>query len=219
MFSMIIVLETVIPSLAEGLEKASQQGMPNPVNSQSTYVSLTSTSYSANDQNYDVKVLKQRIMVDSVSYLLQEIYGFLDDANESGTTDPVAEAESRDCVICMCEARNTIVLPCRHLCLCNECADVLRAQGRNVPPEANVGVNAATNSSEGNLTNVESPAVESNLNSAPEPAVLNNGLLGGFQPSPPSRILMGPPKCPICRQVFHSLLQINLPKPAAPQLE
>ena len=33
-----------------------------------------------------------------------------------------------DCVVCMCEIRDTIILPCRHLCLCYTCAESLRFQ-------------------------------------------------------------------------------------------
>ena len=62
----------------------------------------------------------------------------------------------------MSENKDTIVLPCRHLCLCNTCADLLRMQGR---------VNETT------------PTAQ------------------------------GPPKCPICRQVFHSLISVTLPAP------
>jgi len=38
-----------------------------------------------------------------------------------------------ECVICMCEPRDTLILPCRHLCLCNGCADNLRYQANNCP--------------------------------------------------------------------------------------
>ena len=38
-----------------------------------------------------------------------------------------------ECVICMCEVRDTLILPCRHLCLCNGCADNLRYQANNCP--------------------------------------------------------------------------------------
>jgi hypothetical protein len=36
----------------------------------------------------------------------------------------------KECVVCMSEAKDTLVLPCRHLCLCGGCAQVLRMQGR-----------------------------------------------------------------------------------------
>lgn len=33
----------------------------------------------------------------------------------------------------MCDTRDTLILPCRHLCLCNSCADSLRYQASNCP--------------------------------------------------------------------------------------
>ena len=33
-----------------------------------------------------------------------------------------------ECVVCMCDSRDTIILPCRHLCLCYTFADSLRYQ-------------------------------------------------------------------------------------------
>lgn len=38
-----------------------------------------------------------------------------------------------ECVICMSEIRDTLILPCRHLCLCHLCADSLRYQANNCP--------------------------------------------------------------------------------------
>ncbi|XP_014387228.1 PREDICTED: RING finger protein 157 [Myotis brandtii] len=69
--------------------------------------------------------------VDGVSYLLQEIYGI---ENKYNTQDAkVAEDEvsdnSAECVVCLSDVRDTLILPCRHLCLCNTCADTLRYQG------------------------------------------------------------------------------------------
>uniref|UniRef100_A0A8C9K5P3 E3 ubiquitin-protein ligase n=1 Tax=Panthera tigris altaica TaxID=74533 RepID=A0A8C9K5P3_PANTA len=73
--------------------------------------------------------------VDGVSYLLQEIYGI---ENKYNTQDSkVAEDEvsdnSAECVVCLSDVRDTLILPCRHLCLCNTCADTLRYQANNCP--------------------------------------------------------------------------------------
>lgn len=43
------------------------------------------------------------------------------------------EDNGSECVICICEPRDTLILPCRHLCLCNSCADSLRYQANNCP--------------------------------------------------------------------------------------
>ncbi|KAL3901471.1 MAG: hypothetical protein SGCHY_000577 [Lobulomycetales sp.] len=90
-FDFIISISLVGPeSLREGLDKASEQGMPNPINSQATYVTLSRSG----DSPIGLKIQKQRIVIDSVAYLLQEVYGFLD--NEEDATEE--SRESRDCV-------------------------------------------------------------------------------------------------------------------------
>lgn len=43
------------------------------------------------------------------------------------------EMKGIECVICMCETRDTLILPCRHLCLCKLCAINLRVQSNNCP--------------------------------------------------------------------------------------
>lgn len=47
--------------------------------------------------------------------------------------DDDTEDNGSECVICMCDTRDTLILPCRHLCLCNSCADSLRYQANNCP--------------------------------------------------------------------------------------
>jgi hypothetical protein len=78
------------------------------------------------------------VQIDNTVYTLQEIYGFTDPTG-TGIEEPqspdsqTAEEDlqtMRECVICMSEPKDTAVLPCRHLCLCRDCAEVLRLQGR-----------------------------------------------------------------------------------------
>jgi hypothetical protein len=40
----------------------------------------------------------------------------------------VEDVEGAECVVCMSEARDTMVLPCRHMCLCSGCATAVMAQ-------------------------------------------------------------------------------------------
>ncbi|VVC96621.1 unnamed protein product [Leptidea sinapis] len=86
------------------------------------------------DGMYVLKALKQKLFVDGLCYLLQEIYGI---ENKNLDTKPTSDEETEDggleCVICMCDVRDTLILPCRHLCLCNSCADSLRYQANNCP--------------------------------------------------------------------------------------
>ncbi|OXB74496.1 UNVERIFIED_CONTAM: hypothetical protein H355_001878 [Colinus virginianus] len=109
------------------------------------------------DGSYSVKPLKQKQIVDRVSYLLQEIYGIENKNNQE--TKPYVELpfaatwaaehmkcwsqtailndensdNSNECVVCLSDLRDTLILPCRHLCLCNSCADTLRYQANNCP--------------------------------------------------------------------------------------
>ncbi|EQB77236.1 ring finger protein 157 [Camelus ferus] len=63
--------------------------------------------------------------VDGVSYLLQEIYGIENKYNtQESKASSVRSSE---------DVRDTLILPCRHLCLCNTCADTLRYQANNCP--------------------------------------------------------------------------------------
>ncbi|KAG5865808.1 hypothetical protein JTB14_029188 [Gonioctena quinquepunctata] len=85
------------------------------------------------DGTYLLKALKQKLFVDGLCYLLQEIYGIENKNNEKAGADDETEDNGSECVICMCDVRDTLILPCRHLCLCNSCADSLRYQANNCP--------------------------------------------------------------------------------------
>ncbi|PNF24909.1 RING finger protein 157 [Cryptotermes secundus] len=89
------------------------------------------------DGTYVLKALKQKLFVDGLCYLLQEIYGIENKNNDNNKSagDEDTEDNGSECVICMCDVRDTLILPCRHLCLCNSCADSLRYQGscENIP--------------------------------------------------------------------------------------
>lgn len=53
-----------------------------------------------------------------------------------GRPTPVQTAEQEEerlCVICLVNDRDTTVLPCRHMCMCHECAQELRKQTSKCP--------------------------------------------------------------------------------------
>lgn len=85
------------------------------------------------DGSYALRALKQKIFVDGLCYLLQEIYGIENKNLNKAAPDDDTEDTGSECVICMCDMRDTLILPCRHLCLCNSCADSLRYQANNCP--------------------------------------------------------------------------------------
>ncbi|CAI5991179.1 unnamed protein product [Closterium sp. NIES-64] len=101
-----------------------------------------------------VRPVKQKIWVDGTSYEVQEIYGIeqcgranpgrskkgeAEGAGGQGSALSDEEEEEEDevagkeCVICMSAPRDTTVLPCRHMCMCADCAKVLRYQTNKCP--------------------------------------------------------------------------------------
>ncbi len=62
----------------------------------------------------------------------QDIYG-LEQSHAPREDLTEEENEDRLCVICLVNERNTTVLPCRHMCMCDECAQELRKQTHKCP--------------------------------------------------------------------------------------
>ena len=44
-----------------------------------------------------------------------------------------ADENQRECVICFTAVKDTVVLPCRHLCLCQGCSQIVRMQNNACP--------------------------------------------------------------------------------------
>ncbi|XP_069125469.1 E3 ubiquitin-protein ligase MGRN1-like [Argopecten irradians] len=56
-----------------------------------------------------------------------------DDDHSNIDPDDDLEDSGAECVICMSDMRDTLILPCRHLCLCSTCAESLRYQASSCP--------------------------------------------------------------------------------------
>uniref|UniRef100_A0A0G4G0K6 RING-type E3 ubiquitin transferase n=1 Tax=Chromera velia CCMP2878 TaxID=1169474 RepID=A0A0G4G0K6_9ALVE len=80
---------------------------------------------------YSLRVLKQKVQYGMKTYEMQEIYGI---RFEKHGTEPADDLTTgRECVICLSEDKNTMVLPCRHMCLCSGCANIMRMQSNKCP--------------------------------------------------------------------------------------
>ncbi|KAE9332010.1 hypothetical protein PR003_g14730 [Phytophthora rubi] len=126
------------------LEVSSDRKRPQ---SQSTFCTFVKKG----EDSWDVKMIKQKILVDGLTYELQEIYGIDGTVAAAPKTERNGEAgegqadanaapkeeieipEGAECIICLCEPRNTTILPCRHMCLCTECAEALRKSSSTCP--------------------------------------------------------------------------------------
>ncbi|XP_010255889.2 PREDICTED: probable E3 ubiquitin-protein ligase LUL4 [Nelumbo nucifera] len=78
---------------------------------------------------FQVRVIRQILWVDGVRYELRELYGIGNSA-QAGFDD---NDPGKECVICMTEPKDTAILPCRHMCMCSECAKALRLQSNKCP--------------------------------------------------------------------------------------
>lgn len=74
-----------------------------PEEGKSTNAQITQVTFVKEKGEVKIRVVKQLLWVNGARYELQDIYG----------TD-----QGKECVVCLSEARDTIVLPCRHM-VCN----------------------------------------------------------------------------------------------------
>lgn len=75
-------------------------------------------------------VLVQKVVVQGQEYKLEEIFGIA----ELGKEHSHDESEMGEpCVICLSEPRTTALLPCRHLCVCEQCALQLKLRRDRCP--------------------------------------------------------------------------------------
>ncbi|KAK5810222.1 hypothetical protein F5H01DRAFT_381566 [Linnemannia elongata] len=64
---------------------------------------------------------------DSVQEEVEEDEGEEEEEEEAEEEEPnLVLLDAPECVICLSDVKDTIVLPCRHFCICSECGDVLR---------------------------------------------------------------------------------------------
>ncbi|KAJ2157192.1 hypothetical protein GGF46_004670 [Coemansia sp. RSA 552] len=76
------------------------------------------------------RCVKQKLCVDDTLYVQHEIFGLseaMDNRASTGKDDPT------QCAICLSDDRDTVMLPCRHLCMCRECANTYRQQSNKCP--------------------------------------------------------------------------------------
>ncbi|CAD7939244.1 unnamed protein product [Amoebophrya sp. A25] len=65
---------------------------------------------------------------------MQEVFGVKNlDGGDSSEESGCAPCQEEMCIICMSDPRDTLVLPCRHMAFCTECAEVMRHQCEKCP--------------------------------------------------------------------------------------
>ncbi|KAK0160884.1 hypothetical protein PV328_008246 [Microctonus aethiopoides] len=174
-----------------------EEGTDEPKQSHTTIAVVEKHS----DGSYILKALKQKLFVDGLCYLLQEIYGIenknMENTKQQGS-DEDTEDNGAECVICMCDVRDTLILPCRHLCLCYGCADSLRYQANNCPIcrapfRALLQIKALQKATGAVISNAPIPEVNcEHIPSGYEAVSLIEALNGPYTP----RVVPPPPESP-----------------------
>jgi len=122
------------------------------VQAQTTFCSVPQSLSTTEENLVKLQVVKQHIFVNGSSYELQEIYGIDNNSSNNNNNNNSLEQqhnldqfqqqqqqqqrEEEDeimCVVCLSEPKDTTVLPCRHMCMCSECARALRFQSNKCP--------------------------------------------------------------------------------------
>ncbi|CAE7157808.1 unnamed protein product [Rhizoctonia solani] len=176
-------------------------------------------------RSWVVRVVRRDALIGNHTFRLHEIYG-LASANAptpapqtyppASTTDHDGEAlpdahtqqqtyefAGAECVLCLSSPREVMLLPCRHLVACKECAENMITFG------AGEGVSAPaaeeTTPTNANANEPSTGAPNANTNTTPEP-------LTPFQAAAATGRRKRKAKgwfCPVCRQPYISLLRIS----------
>lgn len=123
-FPLVISAESCLSSTLTG-DQSNEEAVSTSPHAQITQAVIEKN----NEGHFEVKVIKQILWIEEVRYELREIFG-ISDSDERAISD---KDSGKECVICMTEPKDTAVLPCRHMCMCSECAKELRLQTNKCP--------------------------------------------------------------------------------------
>lgn len=80
-------------------------------------------------RTWALKVVRREAIIASHTFLLKEIYGLSAASAETEETSVHHDAQPdlygntpNECIVCLTNARDVVLLPCRHLVVCRECA-------------------------------------------------------------------------------------------------
>lgn len=99
-----------------------QEGQPMRQNAVLTYCVFVKEG-----SGLGIRVVKQKIVNNGNAFEMKEIYG-LQDAMKGEVED-----DGKECIICLTNNKNTIMMPCGHLCVCDECAIPIAKSTKQCP--------------------------------------------------------------------------------------
>ena len=126
-------IELIVASTSSKLVNQEKFANPFYVNEQFTKISLSRNEGGSVLLKADDQYIKLR----NKNFSLLEIFGKPLSSIRSTASSPNSYCSdglsNRECIVCMSEVKDTIVLPCRHMCLCSECANTIRGRSDKCP--------------------------------------------------------------------------------------
>ncbi|CAG9322143.1 RNF157_3 [Blepharisma stoltei] len=98
---------------------------------ESTYI-----KFGMSGNQYQPKLIRQKLSMNELCYELHDIYG---------TTTGCEDEETPECVVCLTNRKDTLVIPCCHMCLCVECANIMRSHHNSRCPICRTNVETLIN--------------------------------------------------------------------------
>jgi hypothetical protein len=197
------------------IEALDQEGTPlSSPNSQLTYLHVVRMGVAPPEEEdrrpWMVKVVKREAKIGSHLFHLHEIYGLSSTTSTTQLpttehsyppTDQANDEQTSECLLCLSSPREVVLLPCRHLVACRECAINMvefGAGGNLVHTDADGSVAPATGdrSASGNSDIEANGAAIAPVPPAPAPSRRKRKAKGWF--------------CPVCRQRKHGIKKTNM---------
>jgi len=132
-----------------------------------------------------IKPVRSKLELNGQAFEVNEIYGInsTEFGKEQGAT---MEDSEKECIICFSDQRDTIIVPCRHMCICVNCAKSLQAQPNSKCPICRKDIESFLRLTK-NMPNVatlqNNPQVQAGLQPSPEmgPRSANGNQVDRFQ--------------------------------------
>ncbi|WRT67695.1 uncharacterized protein IL334_004667 [Kwoniella shivajii] len=177
---------------------------------------------SAGKRVWVVKVARREAIIGSHTFLLKEIYGLSSTSTTSSSNsqypptqdDPYASTPN-ECIVCLTSPRDVVLLPCRHLVVCRDCAVgmVEYGAGGKVGRREDGETAGGAEASNGGTGTTAANGAGTTATTAGQPQVAGGTTTTGRERR--KKKVKGW-YCPVCRQPYTSLLRLALPESDKP---
>ena len=122
-YPIVITIETDYP---EVIAEDNKNYAKNKRQAQLTYGYFNRNSR----EEFVFMLVKQCFLFRNKLFKIEDIFGH--ERNTDGENDAFDDSQ-RECVVCYSTMKDTLVYPCRHICLCAQCTQVVRMQNSKCP--------------------------------------------------------------------------------------